>query len=137
VEGVRAKSRARLSSASLRRVKPKGAASDGRANPASVARDSRKGQSPEAAARWAGLSASADGKTDGKNGTWVLPGGNAPDTFREEEAPQGESQERRRYEKRPARARREQTAERVAKPCGRNGAGWAGPRKVDLRILMC
>jgi len=49
--------------------------------PRPAARDSRKGQSPGAAARWAGLSASADGKTDGKNGMWVLPGGNAPDTF--------------------------------------------------------
>jgi hypothetical protein len=71
--------------------------------PRLVVRDSRKGKSPEAAARWAGLSAPADGKTDGKNGMWVLPGRNAPDTFREEEAPQGESQERCRYEIRPAR----------------------------------
>jgi hypothetical protein len=68
---------------------------------------------------------------------WVLPGGNAPDTFREEKAPQGESHERRRHEKRPARARKEQAAVRVAKPCGRNVAGWAGPREVDFRTLMC
>jgi hypothetical protein len=42
--------------------------------------------------------------------------GNAAGTFREEKAPKGESQERRRYEKRPAGARREQTVERVTKP---------------------
>jgi hypothetical protein len=57
------------------------------------------------------------------------------DTLREEKAPKGESQERRRCETKPARARREQAAERVAKPCGRNLAGVAGPREVDLRTL--
>jgi hypothetical protein len=47
------------------------------------------------------------GITDGVNGTWVHPRGNAADTFREEKAPKGESQERRRRETKPARARRE------------------------------
>jgi hypothetical protein len=47
------------------------------------------------------------GCTGRENGTWVLPGGNAPDTFREGKAPKGESQERRRCETKPARARRE------------------------------
>jgi hypothetical protein len=56
------------------------------------------------------------GSTDGRNSMWARPGGNAPDTFREEKAPKGESHERRRYETRPARDRREQTAKRVAKP---------------------
>jgi len=51
-----------------------------------------------------------------ENGMWVLPGGNAPDTLREEEAPKGESQERRRCEIEPARARKEKTATRVIKP---------------------
>jgi len=37
-----------------KRAKPKGAASGRRTNPAAGARDSRKGESPEAAARWAG-----------------------------------------------------------------------------------
>jgi hypothetical protein len=46
------------------------------------------------------------GITDDANGTWVLPRGNAADTFREEKAPKGESQERRRCEKKPAGARR-------------------------------
>jgi hypothetical protein len=41
--------------------------------------------------------------TDERNGMWVLPAGNGPDTFREEKAPKGESQERCRYETRPAR----------------------------------
>jgi len=54
VGGARAKARIRLLPANPKRVKPKGAASDGRTKPASVARDSRKGQSPETAARWAG-----------------------------------------------------------------------------------
>jgi hypothetical protein len=57
------------------------------------------------------------------------------DTLRVEEAPKGESQERRRCETKPARARREKAAERVTKPCGRNVAGSANPRAVDLRIL--
>jgi hypothetical protein len=47
------------------------------------------------------------GITDGKNGTWAHPRGNAADTFREEKAPQGESQERCRREIKPARARKE------------------------------
>jgi len=51
---------------------------------------------------------------------WVHPGGNAPETFREEKAPKGESHERRRRETKPARARREETATRVTKPCRRN-----------------
>jgi len=44
------------------------------------------------------------GATDGGNGRWVLPRGNAADTFREEKAPKGESQERCRHARRPARA---------------------------------
>jgi len=52
--GVRAKSRTRHSPENPRRVKPKGAASARQVNPRPVARDSRKGQSPETAARWAG-----------------------------------------------------------------------------------
>jgi hypothetical protein len=47
------------------------------------------------------------GSTDWSNGMWALPCGNARSTFREEKAPKGESQERRRREKKPARARRE------------------------------
>jgi hypothetical protein len=47
------------------------------------------------------------GITDGRNGRRVHPRGNAADTFREEKAPKGESQERRRRETKPARARKE------------------------------
>jgi len=100
------KARARLLPANPRRAKPKGAASGRRTNPVSAARDSRKGQSPETAARWAGPPLRGGGITDGLNGTWVLPRRKAADTFREEKAPQGESHERRRREKKPARARR-------------------------------
>jgi hypothetical protein len=56
------------------------------------------------------------GITDGKNGMWVHSRGNAASTFREEKAPQGESQERRRCETKPAGARRAKTAARVTKP---------------------
>jgi hypothetical protein len=54
--------------------------------------------------------------TGGRNGKWVLPGGNAPDTFREEKAPKGESHERRRRETKLARDRGEKTVKRVIKP---------------------
>jgi hypothetical protein len=54
VGGVRAKSRIRHSPENPTRAKPKGAASGRQVNPRPVARDSRKGQSPETAARWAG-----------------------------------------------------------------------------------
>jgi len=47
------------------------------------------------------------GITGGRNGTWAHPRGNAADTFREEKAPKGESQERCRRETKPARARKE------------------------------
>jgi hypothetical protein len=45
--------------------------------------------------------------TGGRNGMWVLPGGNAADTFREGNASKGESQERCRGETNPTRARKE------------------------------
>jgi hypothetical protein len=47
---------------------------------------------------------------------WVLARGDAGDTFREENAPKGESQERCRDETSPARVSREKAAERAAKP---------------------
>lgn len=50
-------------------------------------------------------------------------------------APKGESHERRRFEIKPARDRRAETVERVAKPCGRTEAGRDGLRDVDLRFL--
>jgi hypothetical protein len=77
----------------------------------------------------------SSGNTGGRNGTWVLPRGNAADTFREEKAPKGESHERRRCETEPARARREQPAKRVAKPCRRNVAG--GRARVMWTSVPC
>jgi hypothetical protein len=62
--------------ASPRRVNPKGAASGRCANHVPVARDSREGQNPGTAARRAGL-VLRTGYTGGRNGRWVLPGGNA------------------------------------------------------------
>jgi hypothetical protein len=52
--GARTRVRARPLPTNPERAKPKGASGGRRTNPASAARDSRKGQSPEAAARWAG-----------------------------------------------------------------------------------
>jgi len=86
------------------------------ANTVPAARDSRKGQSPEAAARWAGSPPSAAGSPTGETARGSDRRGNASATFREEKAPKGESQERRRCETKPARARREKRVKRVAKP---------------------
>jgi hypothetical protein len=73
-----------------------------RVSPGTLARVKAQKPRPAGPARRFG-----DGSNGRKNGTWVLPGGNAPDTLREEKAPKGESQERRRYEIRPARSQRE------------------------------
>jgi hypothetical protein len=81
-----------------------------------VARDSRKGQSPETEVARAGPFASAKGSNERTNGRWVHRCGNTVDTFREEKAPKGESQERRRCEIKPTRVRRAQTVQRVPKP---------------------
>jgi len=89
-----------------RRVKPKGAPSGSRAKHTRAARNFRKGQNPGTVVCRAGLMLRI-GYTAGRNGRWVLPGGNAPDTFREEKAPKGESHERRRCETKPARDRGE------------------------------
>jgi hypothetical protein len=56
VGGAWAKSRVRFPPVYPRRAKPKGASSGRHTNPVSVARDSRKGQSPETGACWAGPS---------------------------------------------------------------------------------
>jgi hypothetical protein len=56
------------------------------------------------------------GSTGGWNGKWANPGGNTPDVLREGKPPKGESQERCRCEKKPARDRREKAVKRVAKP---------------------
>jgi hypothetical protein len=100
------KARAKLQSADPERAKPKGVSGDCRTNPAAVARDSRKGESPEAAARWA---AQALRRREYRREKRRVGSSSRKrvDTFREEKAPKGESQERRRHEKRPARARRE------------------------------
>jgi hypothetical protein len=115
VRGARAKVRARRSPQTLEGQKPKGASSRRRPKPTPAVRDSGEGRSPETAACRAGPLLRG-GSNGGRNGTWVPPGGNAPETSREEKAPKGESQERCRHEIRPARARRAETAERVTKP---------------------
>jgi hypothetical protein len=52
----------------------------------------------------------------GRKSRWVYPCGNIRDADQEEKAPKGESQERGRCEKKPARDRREKTVKRVNKP---------------------
>lgn len=89
-------------------------------NRARPARDSRKGQSPEAAARGAGPTSADVGSNRGRNGEWVHRGGNGAITLGEGNAPESETQERCRDETSPARQRGEKTAVGVAKPQGRN-----------------
>jgi hypothetical protein len=106
VRGGREKSWPRSSREYPRRAKPKGGSSVWRANPSLGARDFRKAATQEPrplgpVRRFGG------GSTAGRNGKWVRSGGNASGTFREEKPPKGESQERCRYETRPARDRRE------------------------------
>jgi hypothetical protein len=79
-------------------------------------RDSRKGKSPEAAATRAGSPLRRLVNRAEKTARGCIRAEIAPETFREEKAPKGESHERCRRETKPARARREETARRVAKP---------------------
>jgi hypothetical protein len=98
---------ARFSRADPGRAKPKGASSGWRTKPPS----GRQGLLARVKPQEPGLIGPAHryggGSTDGWNGKWVHPGGNTPDTLREGNAPKGESQERCRCEKEPARTRRE------------------------------
>jgi hypothetical protein len=64
--GVRAKARTRFPPVDPRRAKPKGASGGKRTKPATSARDSRKGHSPETAACWAGPPPSATGAPTGE-----------------------------------------------------------------------
>jgi hypothetical protein len=103
-ERSRAKFRSRLSSETLEGSNPGEHPAVGVLNTRSVARDSPVGSNP----RNRGPSSRPSHfrvrrYTDGRNGKWVHPVGNDPDTNREEKAPKGESQERCRYETRPAR----------------------------------
>jgi hypothetical protein len=65
-----------------------------------------EGSKPRNRGPWGRPTASAAGKPTGETGRGSFCRGNAADTFREEEAPKGESHERRRRETKPARARR-------------------------------
>jgi len=87
--GVRVKARTRQWPEHPGRVKPKGAASGCRTNPAVVARDSGQGESPEAAARWAGPPFRRRENRRDKTACGFIRGGNAAGTCREEEAPKG------------------------------------------------
>jgi hypothetical protein len=105
VRGDRAKSRSRLLPETLEGSSPREHPAVGVLNTRSVARDSPKGSKPRnrgSPSRPSHLRVRR--YTGERNGTWVLPVGNDPDTFREEKAPKGESHERCRYETRPARA---------------------------------
>jgi hypothetical protein len=104
VRGERAKSRSSLLPESLKGSNPGEHPAVGVLITRMVARDSPVGANP----RNRGSSSRPSHLrmrryTDGRNGMWVLPVGNDRDTSREEKAPKGESQERCRYETRPAR----------------------------------
>jgi len=100
------KTRARRTPGCPKRAKPKGASSSRRVNTRPAARDSRKGKNPETAARRAGPSPRRRDHRREKRYAGASPR-KREDTFRKEKAPKGESHERRRREKEPARARRE------------------------------
>jgi hypothetical protein len=116
VRGDRAKSRSRRSSEYPRRENPKGASSGRCANPTSVAKDSRKGQSPETAAYLGRPIAPAAGAPIGETVRGSVRSVMRLDTFREGNAPKGESHERCRCETKPVRDRREENVKRVTKP---------------------
>jgi hypothetical protein len=80
-----------------------------------AARDSRKGQNPGTALRRAGPHSGA-GIPAKKTVGGFFRSRNEADTFRKENAPKGESHERRRCETKPARNRREEAVKRVPKP---------------------
>lgn len=88
----------------LGRVKPKGASSGRRAKHTLGRQGLSEGSNPRNRGSPSRPSHLRMRRYTGeRNGRWVLPAGNGPDTFCEEKAPKGESQERCRYETRPAR----------------------------------
>jgi hypothetical protein len=108
VRGGRAKSRQGCRERALEGRNPREHPAVDVLNPRPVARDSREGQSPGTAARWAGPSRFVGaGIPTGKTVCGFIHRGNAADTFCEEKAPKGKSQERCRCETKPARAQRE------------------------------
>jgi hypothetical protein len=132
--GARTRVRARPLPRNPERAKPKGASGGRRTNPASAARDSRKGQSPEAAARWAGPALQRRenrrekrhvGSSARKRGGYL---------------PRGESSEGRIPRALPVRNRTGQDLKGVSRQEGNqtlkaDRSGWACPREVDLRVL--
>jgi hypothetical protein len=88
------------------KVKPRGASSSRCAKHMWAARDSRKAEPQELRPVEPAPHLGA-GYTVRRNSRWGLPPGNGLDTFREEKAPKGESQERCRCETKPARDRGE------------------------------
>jgi len=114
-----------------RRQKPKGAASGRRAKHTEVARDFEKAKTQELrpASR---PDASAKGIQAGTNSRWVLLLGNEWDTFLKEEAPKGESHERCRREKKPARDAKGVNRQEGNQTLKAEHSGQANPRNVDL-----
>jgi hypothetical protein len=137
VRGGRASPGQGFRSQALEGANPKGAASGGRPKPASVARDARKGQSPEAAASRSGLLL-ASGNNGWRNGTWVLPDGNVPDTLQAEEAPKGQNPTGAAGTKQGRHGLGGRKPPRgQPNPAGGTQRVWHGLRTVDLRSLMC
>jgi hypothetical protein len=127
--GVRAKSRARPAVKNPRRGKTQGSIRwPGGLTLRPAARDSRNGKpqelGPVGPAQCYGV-----GSNDRLDGKWGDPGGNSPETVREEKAPKGESHERCRCERKPAR-----DSKGVSRPEGNQTlkaerSGWAYPRE--------
>jgi hypothetical protein len=92
----------RLSRASPRREKPKGASGGGRPKPASGREGLQEGAKPRNRGPQGPTFRFGGRCTCGRNGRWVHPARKRTDAFREEKAPKGESQERRRCETKPA-----------------------------------
>jgi len=93
----------RLSRASPRREKPKGASSGRRPKPTSGRKGLPEGAKPRNRGPQGPTFCFGSWFTCGRNGRWVRPIRKRADAFREEKAPKGESQERRRCETEPAR----------------------------------
>jgi len=133
------KARSRLSRETLEGSSPREHPAVGVLNTRLAARDSRKGQSPETAARQAGPRAfGREGIRAGGTVCGFGRFGNEPDTFREEKAPKGKSQERCRCETKPARVTKGVSRREGSQTLRAERSGQAKAREsVDLRALMC
>jgi len=105
----------------------------GRLTAVAPEKDSRKGQSPEVAARRSAPLDSSDGITAGETACGSTPAGMPGVPCGRRTLRRAKSHERCRNETSPVSRRRAETVKRAAKPCRRNVAGRQNLRIVDLR----